>query len=561
MYHLATPQALAAPNAARRNRLRRGQLHLLPSVPLDIVHEILCFLWPGDLLALSRTSKAFRSLLMSRSAAFLWTAARQNAGGLPEPPSDVNEIQYAALAFGTECSNQVDIIPPVLVVIELPAIRSGIYASVCAEVAGLNTSERHFHGLTHLPKGNPTEGFHTSQLKAFRQGLQTVSASERDVYLARLRQETEAITKHTGLVVKWQLQVRRERHDQLNDMRIARMNMIRDLLVKAGFSEEIQHFTWERISRHHLIKSSQELTEQGMISSSSFLQEYMSCWRELLREERVYSARRVVFTEAWFQFASAVFFNAPPECPYLPLPPTSSIGFSPPIDSVIRQPGHVPPENLLAQLHRGFEPACDYILQWHRGVRRELASLLPDYKLDDDDEKLHTRLNLAISVFRCTASKRCQLEARVLTYPEMLSHPCFSHPLFSRRPKDPLGHANRQACIAMGGPSWNWQGLVRPHHKREAVVNIVTCCGKDPKITTIADMDVEDPRVMCMLCLNSGVIIFMNWRVAVSPSLIFWLRLSSMSHRCSTALKGIRSKRGQTVGFRRLQPFLPVYAS
>lgn len=105
-------------------RLKRGSLDILPSLPLDILCEvrlsryhaqclvtiplqIFCFLHPADLLVLARTSKAFRRFLLKTSTAFIWKSARRNVDGLPEPPSDINELQYASLVFGFTCHYQV----------------------------------------------------------------------------------------------------------------------------------------------------------------------------------------------------------------------------------------------------------------------------------------------------------------------------------------------------------------------------------------------------------------------------------------------------------------------
>lgn len=110
-------------------RLKRGSLDILPSLPLDILCEVRIsryhtqhsvtialqvfgFLHPADLLVLARTTNAFRSFLLKRSAAFIWRSARRNVDGLPEPPSDMNEVQYASLAFGLACHYRVNQIYP-----------------------------------------------------------------------------------------------------------------------------------------------------------------------------------------------------------------------------------------------------------------------------------------------------------------------------------------------------------------------------------------------------------------------------------------------------------------
>jgi len=94
--------------AVRHNK--RGLLEDLPNLPLDIVYEILSRCSPLDLLRLARTTKAFRTLLMSRSSTAIWKSARQLSSdkqviGIPECPFYLSEPAYANLAFDPYCHN------------------------------------------------------------------------------------------------------------------------------------------------------------------------------------------------------------------------------------------------------------------------------------------------------------------------------------------------------------------------------------------------------------------------------------------------------------------------
>ncbi|KDR77407.1 hypothetical protein GALMADRAFT_245600 [Galerina marginata CBS 339.88] len=73
-------------------------------LPVEVILEIFSWATPGSLLNMSRTTKSWHSLLMSRSSLPLWKTARSNLDGFPDIPDDLNEIQYANLAFGTTCS-------------------------------------------------------------------------------------------------------------------------------------------------------------------------------------------------------------------------------------------------------------------------------------------------------------------------------------------------------------------------------------------------------------------------------------------------------------------------
>ncbi|KAF8553732.1 hypothetical protein OG21DRAFT_1384122, partial [Imleria badia] len=59
---------------------------------------------PMDLLNLARTCKSLRQLLMDKSSAFVWKAARSQVNGLPDCPADLAEPEYANLVFHAHCN-------------------------------------------------------------------------------------------------------------------------------------------------------------------------------------------------------------------------------------------------------------------------------------------------------------------------------------------------------------------------------------------------------------------------------------------------------------------------
>ncbi|KAF7429026.1 hypothetical protein PC9H_008264 [Pleurotus ostreatus] len=84
---------------------RKKNLSLLPTVPFDVLMEVLARLRVADIIALSRTSKEFRGLLLSKRSLSVWKAAL-DAEGCLECPADLSEPAYAVLLFGgTTCYN------------------------------------------------------------------------------------------------------------------------------------------------------------------------------------------------------------------------------------------------------------------------------------------------------------------------------------------------------------------------------------------------------------------------------------------------------------------------
>ncbi|GAA5864375.1 hypothetical protein JCM8547_005801 [Rhodosporidiobolus lusitaniae] len=75
----------------------------LETLPFDMLCEIFSYLHPGELLALSRTAKPYRQLLMSKQSKFIWRKSRLFVE-MPNLASlDLSEPAHAALFFDKAC--------------------------------------------------------------------------------------------------------------------------------------------------------------------------------------------------------------------------------------------------------------------------------------------------------------------------------------------------------------------------------------------------------------------------------------------------------------------------
>ncbi|KAG8928892.1 hypothetical protein FRC01_005208 [Tulasnella sp. 417] len=78
---------------------------IFSTLSFDLLHEVLGYLYPLDLLHLARTSKALRSYLMSKRSSNAWKNAREAvAPAVPQCPKDQSEPQWAALLFTQDCT-------------------------------------------------------------------------------------------------------------------------------------------------------------------------------------------------------------------------------------------------------------------------------------------------------------------------------------------------------------------------------------------------------------------------------------------------------------------------
>ncbi|KAG8711716.1 hypothetical protein FRC09_020459 [Ceratobasidium sp. 395] len=88
----------------KRVRGKHGKLKGVMNMPIEVFTEIAKYLYPLDLILLSRANKFFRQLLMCRSATQTWRYALSNVPDLPTCPQELCEPQYAALVFSKCCS-------------------------------------------------------------------------------------------------------------------------------------------------------------------------------------------------------------------------------------------------------------------------------------------------------------------------------------------------------------------------------------------------------------------------------------------------------------------------
>lgn len=103
---------------ARKKRRKKQRLDALPTMPLDVLHEvdiiphttsrgflayfrqIFSHLPPADLVALTRVAKGFRHILLTREARHLWRGSFDLIPDAPVCPDDISEPVWANLLFG-----------------------------------------------------------------------------------------------------------------------------------------------------------------------------------------------------------------------------------------------------------------------------------------------------------------------------------------------------------------------------------------------------------------------------------------------------------------------------
>ena len=86
-------------------------------VYLFLISQIISYLFPQDLLYLSRASHQLRSMFVSKTSLHMWRAARAQIKDLPNCPQDLSEPEYASLLFESTCQVRT-YIPELLICIQ-----------------------------------------------------------------------------------------------------------------------------------------------------------------------------------------------------------------------------------------------------------------------------------------------------------------------------------------------------------------------------------------------------------------------------------------------------------
>ncbi|EIN03880.1 hypothetical protein PUNSTDRAFT_139185 [Punctularia strigosozonata HHB-11173 SS5] len=285
----------------------KGRLAGLVMLPIDVMAEIFSHLEPLDILYLSWTSKDFNSLLMSRSSVFIWKSAFANVPDMPGLPPDMNEAQYARLAFAPLCS-----------FCNRPNIRKIDWRLRCRTCASCNDEIRIIPTKNAIPVPRRTTVVHCAGhsyyqcLKSDHDDFQKERTKRLPDMVGLVRWEREQkerlqrIEEHAVICEKWSdlratvratelAAIRQQRYTEwVRDIVIGAKTLtvhrrIMERLTKMGWGEEIADPETVYLLREEtLVKQRKALTEREWAKISDLLIKRMEQLREirLNREQR-----------------------------------------------------------------------------------------------------------------------------------------------------------------------------------------------------------------------------------------------------------------------------------
>ncbi|KAJ6513374.1 hypothetical protein C8R45DRAFT_345014 [Mycena sanguinolenta] len=508
---------------SKRVRGRRGMLSSLREFPLDLIAEIFGHLNPLDLLNLARTTKEIRGILMSRSSRFIWKESRSHVEGLPNPPRDLSEPQYANLCFSTHCHQCLAI--PVMTIVwsartrlckKCMGARFGNYDCVMAQ------TKLESNLLKLLPSyREPRHGWRRARelfsidaamkLKEesadFREyGNIQLSDPKFKAWFTQKEDEIKEINTHAELCITWAANRTNERKNELDEARRLREEAIVERLTALGWGAEITFHTYE-FSCHKLVNQPKKLTDRIWNNIKATLVEFLTDLkgkRLVAARVRLMQERRQLAVQVYTKFREAL----PPDVPY---PPKVEVLLTEPFETVTED---TPDEEKLTE--ESFAAAVstlpEFLADWRQSKEKELVKIMQKTRPGSVEADLH----LATTFFTCSLSN----DADPLRLPTILVHKSTTNIRYNEWDFDSVQRT-------LWEEPWNASGNVRLHAQAQHNARfVVEACGLDPDVTTGTEMDEINPALECLNCCRGDDRYVMRWiratyhncRSAVTPS-------------------------------------------
>ncbi|EJD45389.1 hypothetical protein AURDEDRAFT_184837 [Auricularia subglabra TFB-10046 SS5] len=514
-------------------------------MPLDVLYEILRMLHPRDLLALSRTTKAVRRVLLNPSSSGVWKYVISTVEGLPFCPDDIDPPAYASLVFDTHC----DFCGKSIAKLRHWELR----LRLCGPCSQLNLVKKHQLDLnddqldfveTYGPRGSgPRYGdrFYGPQIEDMCEQLEELGDEE---YHNRFRSRNEAVAKHASECAAWENDEVIRRATEIQAVRDQRANCVLDRLTDMGFGRECLLFS-DEISNIPTVNVARPLTERAWRSIQTGLLRFVVSLRTELDRELHETAvlHRKMVTRQFVEFRCSVLGDINPVLPsladYAAFPYVRDL-LDPALDN----------DSVSEPILRNAALATfsTSLAAWRDSLAiRLFDSVFPSEADVDDDAKMR-KLNLATTFFKCSKSCR-SAPLKSMRYPTVLGHAC------------QRGGVCHLGCLKHCTP-WTEEGIVPDPIVSNLLANILRACGMDPEVTTHDELLVRDPRVICTSCgTDRGAA--MTWYLAVMHALLIhseepwfatWARLSPEAEAVAQDIAPPRSVDERTNWLCRLCP-------
>ncbi|KAF9075689.1 hypothetical protein BDP27DRAFT_1314336 [Rhodocollybia butyracea] len=535
------------PEQFRKVRGRLGLLEkLAKDVPLDVILEIFCYLEPGDLLRLARTTKELRGILMSKTSESIWRTARENVEGLPPRPNDLNEPQYAHLCYESYCHvcNHRGRCDTVLWTFRMRACKA-CAANMLNFYGGSDADGKEYMIIMsenyEFRRIFPNEVVKTSSRHRFRAGNLQIAKRLKTEYDALTTPEDQAdwinrkalerqeIASHALLCQKWLESKLQDRSTELYDIRQQRKEAILIRLDEIGWREEAEYMIMEsshEFLSHKAIHQTKKLTDIGWNRMKDELVQLLSQHKTTRLAEELRAIRELRYSLLLKEYKDIQNMSDQRE----PFPPSGDIVMNKIFYDLVSKPVE---EDLTAgffksQLSQHLPRVLD---EWRSAKTKELVKLMQKSRPEATEADLH----LPTTLFECQSCPR--FLGTIMHFPQMFYHTCFTRTQVSGDNHERLmAYHSRYAEYAEGPWMADNLNLLVNEARLELVKTITKACSLDPNEATVEDLDLVDPLIECVTCAVYGGRLFMRWPSAVCHDLDHVLVVNSFGEETENIL-------------------------
>ncbi|KAL1678861.1 hypothetical protein EV122DRAFT_290098 [Schizophyllum commune] len=462
---------------------KKGKLAALPEMPLYVLYEIFSNMHPLDLLHVSRTTKMLRSVLMSRSSAWIWKESCARAiPALPPVPADLDIPQFVRLAYDRTCN----------------AIRART-CKKCLVKDNLFIEEfATWHWFPSFKNWNYQIGQFIPRVgRVTRRSRYRYPKPSIDAFAAAF-----AADGHASICEEWDEERQSDRSWELQAIRDERKKNILQRLTELGWAEEVEK-SGDKLCAHKLVHKAQPLSEKVWNNVKDTLLVHIA----ELQTKRIAEEKEDAILNRCQALAKAYseFLHTKPFTAILP-----TVGDIYTLHEFA---------NLIEVTHYEEEiPQATY---------RALLDALPDSYFESWRENCDAALVNVLNSIPREGSPATRADLRLATTAFVTPNGHFSpltqgypHILASDRMTDGQICGDRRQMTLRQRP-WTATGLrvaVRHRARAEAVVALA---GLDPKTATSDEMDALDPWFLCPserrgYLLSSSRTRAVNWRGACS---------------------------------------------
>ncbi|KAH8107194.1 hypothetical protein BXZ70DRAFT_916735 [Cristinia sonorae] len=494
------------------SRRWKGFLEELPSLPIDLLHEVFQHLSPLDLVHLARTSKDFRKFILHKSASGIWKAARSNIEGLPECPPYMSEPAYANLMFSPHChyclsGNIQNIITPFSV-----RYCNSCKKMQCVESYMLGGRGGFDGGLTDdmfctVPGERRKIYYHKPDVERTWEKWLALPDDDaaREKFKQTRRQHVQQVLEHSSRCDVFVATKKASRSEELKAEKKRKVDQVVERLTALGWGKELDTMKtsdYYELREHIAVRQLKKVTDKTWAEVEKPIVVLMKSCRKnrLILERRRQIKERLnlfaqVLKEHWPALRTTESDCGPEFVDYALMPAIREI-VAAPANKTITRNDFSAVKHQLSNLEQS----------WRLQMKVQLCHVTSPPSYFDNGAGIF----LATAFYDCTHCGR-----RALQYPAVCAHECLRSRYYRGLDTNDSAYLYLDTAFGMGSVRpWSCQALVLSPTSERAK-KIIEACGEDPETVHQSEMNTASHRLCCTVCSRAGVKLIMDWRSAV----------------------------------------------